>query len=192
MLFSYKTLCKLANLKTVTIEDVVEAINSIGFEVEEYHKFSDIEGIKICHVLKTYKNPQADRLTVCEVQYGDGHKAIIQTTATNMKEGQYVMSFVPGSRSKDIVFAPRKMQGIISEGMFVSLAELGFDPEIVPKELNEGIFQLDKIDLNIDPITYFDLDDYIIDISILSNRADAQCYLVMAKELAAYFDTDVK
>ncbi|CRH47048.1 Phenylalanine--tRNA ligase beta subunit [Chlamydia trachomatis] len=84
------------------------------------------------------------------------------------------------------------MQGIISEGMFVSLAELGFDPEIVPKELNEGIFQLDKIDLNIDPITYFDLDDYIIDISILSNRADAQCYLVMAKELAAYFDTDVK
>lgn len=192
MLFSYKTLCKLANLKTVTIEDVVEAINSIGFEVEEYHKFSDVEGIKICHVLKTYKNPQADRLTVCEVQYGDGHNAIIQTTATNMKEGQYVMSFVPGSRSKDIVFAPRKMQGIISEGMFVSLTELGFDPEIVPKELNEGIFQLDKIDLNIDPITYFDLDDYIIDISILSNRADAQCYLVMAKELAAYFDTDVK
>ncbi|SYV90666.1 EMAP domain, partial [Metamycoplasma alkalescens] len=32
----------------------------------------------------------------------------------------------------------------------------------------------------------------MIEISILSNRADAQCYLVMAKELAAYFQTEIK
>lgn len=192
MLFSYKTLCKLANLKNHSIEDVVNAINSIGFEVEEYHKFADVEGIKLCRVLKTYKNPQADRLTVCEVEYGDGHKAIIQTTATNMKDGQYVMSFVPGSRSNNLVFEPRKMQGIVSEGMFVGLSEIGFDKSVVPEEFSDGIFQLDKIDLNIDPISYFDLDDYMIDVSILSNRADSQSYLVMAKELAAYFKTEIK
>ncbi|AZZ65473.1 phenylalanine--tRNA ligase subunit beta [Metamycoplasma phocicerebrale] len=192
MIFSYKTLSSLANLKTYTVEDVVEAINSIGFEVEEYRKFSDVEGIQICYVLKTYKNPEADRLTVCEVEYGDGHKAIIQTTATNMKEGQYVMSFVPGSRSKKTIFQPRKMQGIVSEGMFVGLSEIGFDPEVIPEEFQDQIFQLEKIDLNIDPISYFDLDDYLIDVSILSNRADAQSYLVMAKELAAYFDTEIK
>ncbi|BAP39355.1 phenylalanine--tRNA ligase subunit beta [Metamycoplasma canadense] len=192
MIFSYKTLCRIANLKTVTPEDVVEAINSIGFEVENYWKFADVEGIKLCHVLKTYKNPQADRLTVCEVEYHDGHKAIIQTTATNMKDGQYVMSFVPGSRSKDIIFSPRKMQGIVSEGMFVGLSEIGFNEEVIPKEFDDQIFQLDKIDLSIDPITYFDLDDWMIDVSILSNRADAQCYLVMAKELAAFFDTEIK
>ncbi|MGX9358985.1 phenylalanine--tRNA ligase subunit beta [Mycoplasma sp. 2575] len=192
MIFSFKTLCRLANLQTHTIEDVVEAINSIGFEVEQYYKFSDVEGIKICHVTNTYKNPQADRLTVCEVEYSDGHKAIIQTTATNMKKGQYVLSFVPGSRSKEIIFAPRKMKGITSEGMFVSLDELGFNSNVIPEEFGNQIFQLDKIDLNIDPITYFDLDDYMIEVSILSNRADAQCYLVMARELAAFFDTEIK
>ncbi|PZV99933.1 phenylalanine--tRNA ligase subunit beta [Metamycoplasma auris] len=192
MIFSYKNLCRLANLKNVTIEQVVEGINSIGFEVEEYHKFADVEGIQLCHVLKVYKNPAADRLSVCEVEYADGHKAIIQTTATNMKEDQYVMSFVPGSRSKNLIFAPRKMQGIVSEGMFVGLSEIGFDEEVIPETLKNQIFQLDKIDLSIDPIEYFDLDDWIIDVSILSNRADAQSYLVMAKELSAYFNTEIK
>ncbi|MCV3733470.1 phenylalanine--tRNA ligase subunit beta [Mycoplasma enhydrae] len=192
MIFSYKTLCNLANLKNKSIEDVVNAINSIGFEVENYNKFCDVEGIKICHVINTYKNPEADRLTVCEVEYGDGHKAIIQTTATNMKNDQYVMSFVPGSRNGKMVFSARKMQGIVSEGMLVGLEELGFDANVVPEEFRDGIFQLNKMDLNIDPISYFDLDDYLIDVSILSNRADAQCYLIMAKELAAYFDTEIK
>ncbi|PYF43699.1 phenylalanine--tRNA ligase subunit beta [Metamycoplasma alkalescens] len=192
MVFSYKTLHKLANLKNISIKEMVEAINSIGFEVENYYKFADVEGIKLCHVLKTYKNPNADRLTVCEVEYGNGHKAIIQTTATNMQAGQYVMSFVPGSRSKDLIFSPRKMQGIVSEGMFVGLSEIGFDKEIIPQEFDDQIFQLEEIDLNLDPITYFDLDDWMIEISILSNRADAQCYLVMAKELAAYFQTEIK
>ncbi|ENY69314.1 Phenylalanyl-tRNA synthetase beta chain (PheT) [Metamycoplasma auris 15026] len=192
MIFSYKNLCRLANLKDTSVQEVVNAINSIGFEVESYYKFADVEGIKLTYVTKVYKNPNADRLTVCEVEYGDGHRAIIQTTATNMQEGQYVMSFVPGSRSKNLVFSSRKMQDIVSEGMFVGLSEIGFDKEVIPTEFQDQIFQLEKIDLNIDPIEYFDLDDWIIDISILSNRADAQSYLVMAKELSAYFNSEIK
>ncbi|WP_373438065.1 phenylalanine--tRNA ligase subunit beta [Metamycoplasma equirhinis] len=191
MLFSYKTLCKYANLKNVSIEEVVNAINSIGFEVEEYHRFLDVEGIKFCHVLKCYKNPNADRLTVCELEYANGHKATIQTTATNMKNDDYVMSFVPGSRLGKQIFTAKTMQGVISEGMFIGLSDFGFDPNILPEELKEGIFKVGKIDLNLDPIQYFDFDDYIIDVTILSNRSDAACYLIFAKELAAYFKTDV-
>ncbi|AXE60887.1 phenylalanine--tRNA ligase subunit beta [[Mycoplasma] phocae] len=192
MLFSYKTLCRLANLENVSIEKVVSAINSIGFEVEEYHKFADVEGIKLCHVIKAYKNPNADRLTVCEIEFADGSHSIIQTTATNMKDGDYVMAFVPGSRSKGQVFSARTMQGIVSEGMFVGLSELGFQEEQLPEEHKSGIFQVGKIDLNINPIEYFDLNDYLIDVSILSNRYDSACYLVFARELAAYFNTSLK
>ncbi|TPR54350.1 phenylalanine--tRNA ligase subunit beta [Metamycoplasma neophronis] len=191
MIFSYKQLCRLANLKNISVEEVVNAINSIGFEVEEYHKFADVEGIKFCHVLKAYKNPNADRLTVCEVEFGDGSKSIIQTNATNMHDDDYVMAFVPGSRTGKLVLQSRMMQGIISEGMFVGLHEIGIDENVAAEDSFDGIFQVGKVDLNLDPMEYFDLDDYMIDVSILSNRADALCYLVFAKELAAYFDTEV-
>ncbi|TPE57078.1 phenylalanine--tRNA ligase subunit beta [[Mycoplasma] falconis] len=190
MIFSYKQLCRLAHIN-VPVEEVVKAINSIGFEVEEYKKFSDVEGIKFCHVLKAYKNPNADRLTVCEIEFGNGEKSVIQTTATNMADDQYVMAFVPGARSGKMVFAPRTMQGIVSNGMFVGLGELGFNVDVLPEEDKDGIFQVGPIDLNLDPIDYFDLDDYLIDVSILSNRADANCYLIFARELAAYFNSYV-
>lgn len=189
MIFSYKKLLKLANLENVSIDNMTKAINSIGFEVESYEKFADVEGIKFGHVLKTYKNPNADRLTVCEIEFEGNVKRIIQTTATNVKENDYLMAFIPGSRSKNIVFAEKVMQGINSQGMLVGLSEIGFKNDVVPQEYQDGIFTFSKVDLSLDPIEYFELDDYLIDVTILSNRADALCYLIMAKELAAYFNT---
>ena len=189
MIFSYKRLIKLANLKNVSINEMVAAINSIGFEVESYEKFGDVEGIKFGHVLKTYKNENANRLTVCEIEFANNVKRIIQTTATNVKEDDYLMVFVPGSRSKNIIFGEKIMQGINSEGMLVGLSELGFNEQVIPNKFKEGIFTFSKINLDLDPIEYFELDDYLIDITILSNRADALSYLIMAKELAAYFNS---
>ncbi|MBU4692349.1 phenylalanine--tRNA ligase subunit beta [Mycoplasma zalophi] len=192
MLFSYTKLKKLANLSDdISVEEVVGAINSIGFEVEEYKPFTDLEGLKFGHVLKTYKNPNADLLTVCEIDFEDKIR-IIQTNAQNVKENDYLMAFVPGSRSKKITFAPREMKGIISEGMLAGLEEIGFDIDVLPAKWNDGIFTFqEKVDLSLDPISYFELQDYIIDISILSNRADANSYYVMARELAAYFKTNI-
>ncbi|QJG67159.1 phenylalanine--tRNA ligase subunit beta [Mycoplasma phocoenae] len=191
MIFSFIKLKKLANLNdSVTIEEVVGAINSIGFEVESYEPFSDVEGIRFGHVTKVYKNPNADRLNVCEIEFADKNR-IIQTNAQNVKENDYLMAFVPGSRSKKMVFGERVMQGINSEGMLVSLEELGFDDKYFPTRWYDGIFTFQQpIDLTLDPIQYFELNDYLIDVTILSNRADANCYTIMAKELAAYFDTD--
>ncbi|QJR44116.1 phenylalanine--tRNA ligase subunit beta [Mycoplasma miroungirhinis] len=193
MLFSYTKLKKLANLDNhISIENVVNAINSIGFEVESYQPFTDLEGLQFGHVLKTYKNPNADLLTVCEIQFADKIRTI-QTNAKNVKENDYLMAFVPGSRSKKITFAPREMKGIVSEGMLAGLEEIGFNPDILPIKWNDGIFTFQTpIDLTLDPISYFELDDYIIDVTILSNRADANSYYIMAKELAAYFHKNIE
>ena len=73
--------------------------------------------------------------------------------------------------------------------MLVGLSEIGFKNDVIPQEYQGGIFTFSKVDLSLDPIEYFELNDYLIDVTILSNRADALCYLVMAKELAAYFNT---
>ncbi|WGI36302.1 phenylalanine--tRNA ligase subunit beta [Mesomycoplasma lagogenitalium] len=190
MLFSFNKLKEIANLDiNISILDVVNAINSIGFEVEEYKKLNEIKGIKFGHILNIYKNPNTNKLNVCEIEFNDKIR-IIQTNADNVKKGDYLMAFVPGSSSKNIIFDKKNLQGIESEGMLVSLNELGFDSDLVWSEYKDGIFTFNKVDLNLDPIEYFSLNDYIIDIKVLSNRSDANSYYIMARELAAYFNSD--
>ena len=135
MIFSYRRLIKEANLQNVSINDIAKAINSIGFEVEEIKKFNEVEGIKFGHVLKIYKNPNAERLSVCEIEVANGETKIIQTTATNVKQDDYLMIFPIGSKSKNVTFAARVMQGFESQGMLVGLSEVGFDENIIPQEL---------------------------------------------------------
>ncbi|MGL6125246.1 MAG: phenylalanine--tRNA ligase subunit beta [Metamycoplasmataceae bacterium] len=190
MLFSENKLRELASLgKNIKTEEILNAINSIGFEVESCNPLSDIHGIKFGHVLKTYKNTNSDNLNVCEIQFND-KKRIIQTAAKNVKEGDYLIAFVPGSGINGITFEAKEIKGVISEGMLTSFDELGFNGKLVRKEWKEGIFILsEKVSLDKDPIKELDLHDNIIDISILTNRSDAISYIIMARELSAYFQT---
>ncbi|CAT05219.1 Phenylalanine--tRNA ligase beta subunit [Mesomycoplasma conjunctivae] len=187
MIFSLTRLKKLANLQTIADEKIFQAINDLGFEVESTKKLNQVSGIKFGKVLQVYPNPDADNLQVCKIIFNDKER-IIQTRAKNVVAGKYIMAFVPGSKSGDITFAAKKMQNIVSEGMLVSLNELGFDENLIPHELQGGIFVFDEeVDLNSDPLDIFELDDYLVDIKILTNRSDANSYLIMANELAAYF-----
>ena len=189
MFFSETKLRQLANLEEhIKIEDIVNAINSIGFEVEGVTKFNSVENVKFGHVINTYKNPNSEKLTVCEIEFND-KKRTIQTAAKNVKNGDYLISFIPGSKLNDIEIKSKEMAGILSEGMLASFSELGFNNNLIPKELNDGILILDKIDLSLDPIKLFNLHDNIIEVSILSNRSDAQSYEIFSKELAAFFHT---
>jgi phenylalanyl-tRNA synthetase beta chain len=81
------------------------------------------------------------------------------------------------------------MKGIVSEGMLASFEEIGFNEKYISTVDLDKLILLDNVDLKSDPIEYFELDDYIIDISILTNRSDANSYFVMAREIAAYFYT---
>ena len=187
MFFSEYKLRELANIdKKITTEEIVKAINSIGFEVEDVFKFNFVENIKFGHVLKTYPNPESEKLTVCEIKFADKIR-IIQTAAKNVKSNDYVMAFIPGSKLNGNEIQSKKMANITSEGMLISYPELGFKSELLTKYMNENILILDKVDLNKDPIDLFQLHDNIIEVSILSNRSDAQSYYSFAKELSAYF-----
>ncbi len=191
MLYSYKELVRLANLKDISIKQVCDAINSIGFEVEETIPYGDVEGIKFAKVLELSKNPNADKLNVAKLEFSDKQR-VIQTTATNLKVGDVVIGFVPGSKSGGITFDAKEMKGVVSEGMLTSLNEFGVDKEYLRDGLTDGIMIYDVGDLSIDPIEYLGLQDTLIDVDVLSNRSDANSYYVMAKELAAYFHTNME
>ena len=191
MKFSLIKLRELANLskEKYSLEQITTAINSLGFEVEEVTKFADVEGIKFGKVIQTSKNENSNKLTICRIKFDDKERTI-QTTATNVKEGMTILAFVPGARRGDITFGAKEMAGVLSEGMLTSIGELGFDKELLHPR-HDGITEY-HFDISDDPIKVLKLQDYIIDVDILSNRSDANSYIVMAKELSAYFNTEMK
>ena len=191
MIFSLHELKRLAGLDNkVKLSDINNAINSLGFEVESNTPFGNVSGIKFGKVLKLEKNPNADTLTVVDLEFEDKNR-VIQTNATNLKVGDVVVAFVPGSSRGDITFGAKELQGIMSEGMLTSLGEYGIDKELVREEY-EGIMTYNDVtDLSMDPVEYLGLRDILIDIDVLSNRSDAQSYMVMANEIAAYFKVEM-
>ncbi|MCK5867468.1 MAG: phenylalanine--tRNA ligase subunit beta, partial [Mycoplasmataceae bacterium] len=188
MLFSHKELRRLASLdKNITLNQIINAINSIGFEVEGTEKFADIEGVKFGLIEKITKNPNADTLNVCDVKFEDKNR-IIQTNASNVFEGMMVLAFIPGARSGKMIFAAKELRGIVSEGMLSSLNEFNINKDLI-RNYKDGIQAYKGFEISDDPIETLGLDDDVIDVSILSNRPDASSYLIMARELAAYFGT---
>lgn len=191
MFFSEKKLRELANLNSqVKTEYILEAINSIGFEVESIQPLNKNENLKFGHVLNVSKNPNSEKLTVCEIEFNDT-KRTIQTAATNVKKGDYIIAFIPGSKCNGIEIKEKQMANIVSQGMLASFGELGFSSSLLTKKMNEEILIVDKVDLSLNPIDFFSLNDNIIEVSILSNRSDAQSYEIFAKELAAYFHSKI-
>ena len=144
MIFSEKHLRHLANLpSTISLDQIINAINSIGFEVESVANFHHVEGIKFGKVLAVSKNPNSEKLNVCQIQFNDRIRTI-QTAAQNVKANDYLMAFVPGSKYQNQVIETKKLANIESEGMLISLAELGFDKNLLTQELQDNIFIINE------------------------------------------------
>ncbi|QSF13675.1 phenylalanine--tRNA ligase subunit beta [Mycoplasma sp. Mirounga ES2805-ORL] len=188
MIISLKELNKfMSDIKLdVNIEKV---INSIGYEVESITKFSDVEGVKIGKVLDVSKNENSKNLWIVKLQTKDG-ETTIQTTATNATVGCYTVFFPVGAKKGDIVFAAKTMAGIESRGMMAGFNELGYDASKLPFNPDDLIMTKEKgINLETDPVSYFGLDDYIIDVTTPANRSDINSYYVLGQEIAAYYGT---
>ncbi|MBR3571597.1 MAG: phenylalanine--tRNA ligase subunit beta, partial [Mycoplasmataceae bacterium] len=98
MFFSENKLRQLANLnQNISTDQIIDAINCIGFEVESINKFNKNEKIKFGQVLSVEKNPNSDKLTICNIKFNDKNRTI-QTTAKNVKTGDFLIACVPGSK----------------------------------------------------------------------------------------------
>ncbi|CAM9114015.1 phenylalanine--tRNA ligase subunit beta [Mycoplasma marinum] len=195
MLFSFNLLKKLSKApKNWSVEEMTIAFNKLGFEVEQHEPFIDAEGVKYGKIISVSKNPEGDKLNVCQIQFEDKIRTI-QTTDNSVigNEGKVVMAFVPGSRLGEMIFSNRKMKGIDSEGMLCAYEELvkNSTKDLLPAEW-KGKLQIfdENTDLSSDPLETQGFNDHIIEIDILSNRSDSNSYLVMAQELKAYLDIE--
>ena len=114
-----------------TPEELAEQLTMIGLEVESAEKVSGgFDGIVVAEVLSKEPHPDADRLSLCKVNDGDGERQIV-CGATNFEVGSKVPLAMPGCEmtaepgGKPFKIKVGKIRGVESQGMMCSPRELG-------------------------------------------------------------------
>ncbi|QGZ97618.1 phenylalanine--tRNA ligase subunit beta [Mycoplasma sp. NEAQ87857] len=189
MILSFNHLKKyLPNYKLST-KDVEYALNELGIEVETVTKFSDVEGLVFAKVLDVYQNPESDRLDIVKLLTKNG-EVQIQTNNRILKPGDLTICFPVGAKKGDMTFNEVVLKGHKSQGMMAAWSEIGYDWELLADKNQVLVLPNDFATIEDDAMAKLGLDDYLIEISTTANRNDANSYYIIAKELAAFFETD--
>ncbi len=202
----------------VPIEWIKDYVNIDGIEPDEYcpkmimsgsnldtyeYFGKEIENVVIGKTLLVEKHPNADKLSVCQVDVGREKPVQIVTGAPNVAENAYFPVALDGSRipgplhgkpkeEGGTVLHSTEFRGVKSEGMFCSCGELGFDDKVVPVAVKEGIWRLEgEYTPGENIIDALGLNSYCIDFEITPNRPDCLAMLGMARETAATFSKKV-
>lgn len=165
-------------------EALAAALTMAGFEVEDIEdRRTWADGVVVGRVVDRTPHPDADKLSVCQVDIGQPDMSTIVCGAANVRTDIYVAvatvdTYLP---VVDLTIKPRQLRGVPSAGMICSLAELGLAKE------SEGIhiFAADSLAVGQDVRPLLGLDDVILDVTSTANRADALSLVGIAREVAA-------
>jgi phenylalanyl-tRNA synthetase beta chain len=172
-------------------EELSRILTAIGLEVESLEKVQAIpgglEGLVIGFVKECGQHPNADRLRITKVDVGSGEDLQIVCGAANVAAGQKVVVATVGTTVYPLTGEPfkinkSKIRGEASEGMICAEDEVGLG------ESHEGIMEL-AADAEVGALAkdYFKLnDDYLYEIGLTPNRADAASHLGTARDIAAF------
>ena len=178
-------------LKTnLSIEEISVLLTDLGLEVEATQHFESIKGglkgVVVGEVLSCEKHPNADRLKITEVKIGDEEVVPIVCGAPNVAKGQKVLVAMVGSslsmqNGTSLKISKSKIRGEVSMGMICAEDELGLG------ESHEGIMILDKsLNPGTEAASLFELEeDYVFEIGLTPNRADAMSHMGVARDLKA-------
>lgn len=183
MKISVNWLRELVNV-TLTPEALADLLTIAGLEVDEIEDRRQwADGVVIGKIIDRQPHPNADKLSVCQVDIGAETPSTIVCGAPNAKADIYVPVATLGTYLPkiDLKIKSAKLRGVKSEGMICSLAEVGLAKE----SAGIHIFEEDNLQLGADARPFLELDDVILDISPTANRADAMSMIGVAREVAA-------
>lgn len=174
-------------------EHIDELTNQKIIEVDDFGLLNSSTHLVIGYVLSKEKHPNADTLSVTQVDLGDKIEQIV-CGAPNVKEGQYVIvakegAVLPG----DFKIKKTTIRGVDSCGMICSLRELGISGSFIRKEFQEGIFYFDqKMTIGENALSAIGQDGFYIELGLTPNRADLLSVLGFAYDVASMTDQKVK
>lgn len=176
---------------SMTPEALAEMLTMAGFEVEDIEdRRTWAKGVVVGKVLECQRHPNADKLSVCQVDIGQQEPSTIVCGAANVRADIYVPVATLGTYlpKVDLEIRPAKLRGVGSQGMICSLAELGLTKE------SAGIHIFDEPSLTPgeDARPLLGLDDVILDLTSTANRADALSMVGIAREVAALTGATLK
>src|SRR5690625_3007702 len=194
MLVSLNWLKQYVDIDSISAEQLAEKITKAGIEVDAIHYITKekSENIVVGYVKECEKHPNADKLSLCQVDVGDEQLQII-CGAPNVAAGQKVAVAKPGAvLPGNFKIKKVKLRGVESNGMICSLQELGIDEAYIPTDIADGIFVFPEdaqVGENVD--TLLNLNDAILEFDLTPNRADALSMLGVAYEVAAILDLPI-
>ena len=161
---------------------LAERLTMAGLEVESIEPVAPpFSGVIVAEVTRVTQHPNADKLTVCEVEVGAGEILSIVCGASNVAPGikvpcALVGALLPGGAE----IGATALRGVQSQGMLCSARELGLSEE------HAGLLILDAdAPPGADLRTYLALDDRKFTIKLTPDRADCLSVIGIAREAAA-------
>lgn len=141
-----------------------------------------LQNFKIVEVTHVERHPNADRLSICQVNTGDQRLQVV-CGASNVRSGMKAVLAQPGMKipNSGIVLKETKIRDVESFGMLCSLSELGLS-----EEESEGIIDVPAhAPLGMDYVDFLSLNDVVYDLDITPNRGDCLSHYGIARDLAA-------
>lgn len=174
----------------LTPQEVADALTSIGLEVDALDEVQTIkgglEGLVIGEVLTCTEHPNSDHLHITTVNLGNGEPQQIVCGAPNVAAGQKVVVATLGAKLYDgddcFTIKKSKIRGVESFGMICAEDEIGIGHDhqgiiVLPDSAVPGTLAKDYYNVK---------SDYVIEVDITPNRADACSHYGVARDLYAY------
>ena len=189
MNISYKWLKEYVDFD-LTAQEVADALTSEGLEVDGVEEVQAIkgglEGLVVGHVLSCEPHPNSDHMHICQVDLGGDAPQQIVCGAPNVAAGQKVIVATIGTKLYDgdqcFTIKKSKLRGVESLGMICAEDEIGVGKS------HDGIIVLpEDTPVGMKAAAYYGLEsDYVIEVDITPNRADACSHYGVARDLYAW------
>ena len=169
--------------------ELVDVLPMLGLEVEEAEgtEAPSLDHVVVGEVLDKQPHPEADRLSVCQVNVGTEQPANIVCGATNFKVGDRVPVALPGAKLPGgFKIKKSKLRGVPSEGMMCSAKELQLGED------DHGLMILSDFPSIGTPIEDAVSPDRVLELEITANRGDCLSHIGVAREIAGRYQKELK
>ncbi|MCP4669744.1 MAG: phenylalanine--tRNA ligase subunit beta [Desulfobacula sp.] len=164
---------------------IAEKLTMAGLEVEAVEeRYNYFDNVVVAKVIEVKQHPNADKLSVCQVDAGGEELIQIVCGAPNVHDNMFVPCALPGAvLPGDFKIKKGKLRGEVSAGMLCSGSELKLDLS------SAGIMDLEgKFTPGTPFVEALTLSDTIFEIDLTPNRPDCLSYIGVAREVGAFAD----
>lgn len=174
----------------LSADELGAALTSVGLEVGSVEEIQSVkgglQGLVVGRVITCDPHPNSDHMHVCTVDLGSGEPQQIVCGAPNVAAGQKVIVATLGTKLYDgddcITIKKSKLRGVESFGMICAEDEIGVGTS------HDGIIVLpDDTPVGMSAADYYGIkSDWLIEVDITPNRADACSHYGVARDLYAW------